>query len=91
MGMEEEFLWPLCQSCARPLIREKDFGTNADGTRNEDYCSLCYQKGAFTQPAMTQGEMIENVANQIILRTGMPRSSAEEIARSVIPTLKRWR
>ena len=89
--MDVELLWPLCQSCARPLIWEKDFGTNADGTRNEDYCSLCYQHGAFTQPAITQGEMIENIANQIILRTGMPQSRAEEIARSVIPKLIRWR
>jgi hypothetical protein len=36
-------------------------------------------------------EMIGEVVEQIVARTGMPRSRAEEITRSVIPMLERWR
>jgi hypothetical protein len=89
--MEEDALWPICQSCARPLIREDDYGTNADGTRNKEYCSTCFAEGAFTRPDITLEEMIDLVMGQIINRTGMPRSRAEEITRSVLPFLKRWR
>jgi hypothetical protein len=89
--MEDEPLWPICQSCARPLIREEDFGTNADGTRNRDYCITCYAKGAFTRPKLTREEMIGEVTEQILARTGMPRLRADEITRSMISFLKRWR
>jgi len=34
----------LCQSCAMPLKEEKDFGTNTDGSQNDDYCCHCWQK-----------------------------------------------
>jgi hypothetical protein len=89
--MENDLLWPICQSCARPLIRKEDFGTNADGTRNEDYCSTCFSEGKFTRPDLTREEMISEVQEQISARTGMPRSRAEEISQSIVPTLKRWR
>ena len=29
---------PFCQSCAMPLQRPEDLGTNADGSRSEEYC-----------------------------------------------------
>jgi hypothetical protein len=89
--MEEDPLWPICQSCARPLIREEDYGTNADGSRNKEYCSTCFAMGAFTRPELTLEEMVGQVVEQIIARTGMPRSRAEEITRSILPFLKRWR
>jgi hypothetical protein len=89
--MEDDILWPICQSCGRPLFRDEDFGTNTDGTRNRDYCSNCYANSAFTRPNLTTEEMISEVEEQIVARTGMPRSRAEEITRSVIPFLKRWR
>ena len=36
----------LCQSCSYPLTNDEDFGTNADGSKNEDYCKHCYVNGA---------------------------------------------
>ena len=39
----------FCQSCGMPLQAEDQWGTNADGSLNEEYCCYCYQKGAFTQ------------------------------------------
>ena len=37
----------FCQSCGMPLTPEI-LGTNADGSKNEDYCIYCYKDGAFT-------------------------------------------
>ena len=47
----------FCQSCGMPLQAEDQWGTNADGSLNEEYCCYCYQKGAFTQD-YTMEEMI---------------------------------
>ena len=38
----------FCQSCAMPLSDNQLFGTNADGTKNEDYCIYCFKDGEFT-------------------------------------------
>ena len=35
--MDQKF----CQSCGMPLT-EDVLGTNADGSKNEDYCMYCY-------------------------------------------------
>ena len=45
MEKEQRF----CQSCGMPLADVNDIGTNADGSRNEDYCKYCYENGQFTQ------------------------------------------
>ena len=42
--MEQKF----CQSCGMPLTNEI-LGTNADGSKNEDYCIYCYKDGKFIQ------------------------------------------
>ena len=36
----------FCQSCGMPLTPEI-LGTNADGSKNEEYCINCYKDGAF--------------------------------------------
>lgn len=39
----------MCQSCGMPLSKDPNAGgTNADGSKNEKYCSYCYQNGEFT-------------------------------------------
>ena len=48
----------ICQSCAMPLTSDDMFGTNADGSVNEDYCKWCYDKGAFLEDC-TMDEYIE--------------------------------
>ena len=37
----------FCQSCGMPLTSAEDFGTNADGSTNFDYCRYCYQDGKY--------------------------------------------
>ena len=54
--MEQKF----CQSCGMPLT-EDVLGTNADGSKNEDYCMYCYRDGHFLQDC-TMDEMIEHCA-----------------------------
>ena len=54
--MEQKF----CQSCGMPLTDEI-LGTNADGSKNEDYCMYCYKDGKFLQDC-TMEEMIEHCA-----------------------------
>lgn len=40
-----------CQSCGMPLKNDpQGGGTNADGSKNTEYCSYCYQQGQFTHP-----------------------------------------
>ena len=48
----------LCQSCAMPMESLDLHGTNADSSKNQDYCHYCYKDGAFTKNE-TMEEMIE--------------------------------
>lgn len=38
-----------CQSCGMPMKSDpQGGGSNADGSKNMNYCSYCYQDGNFT-------------------------------------------
>lgn len=70
-------------------------GTNADGSRSEDYCAWCYKDGTFTQE-MTMEQMIEHCAqftNEINEWSGqnMTVEQAKEMMREFYPHLKRWK
>jgi hypothetical protein len=79
----------FCQSCAMPLQKPGDFGTNADGSKNNEYCQYCYQKGKFTEPDITMEQMIEKCIG-IMKQMRMPNEQIEK-TRLFIPMLKRWR
>jgi len=81
----------FCQSCSMPLVNAEDFGTNADGSRNEDYCKYCYVDGAFAGEECTMDEMIE-ICIPFCLEAGAYRDADEARAamRVSFPTLKRW-
>ena len=81
---------PFCQSCGMPLSKDPlGGGTSADGTRTAEYCSHCYQKGAFTQPDITAQQMQTLVEGK--LRTmHLPGFLARRFAKDV-PTLRRWK
>lgn len=79
-----------CQSCGMPLSEEV-LGTEKDGSKNQEYCSYCYQNGAFTQE-MTMQEMI--ALNADIMAKEQKELSKEELIKQMnlfIPTLKRWK
>ena len=61
----------FCQSCGMPLTDEV-LGTNADGSKNEDYCMYCYKDGKFLQEC-TMDEMIEHCAQFVgAVNEGLP-------------------
>lgn len=83
----------FCESCGMPMEKEADFGTNADGSRNEDYCCYCYKDGAFTDDTITMEGMIAfNL--KFNEENGYPMGTQEECKKmmeSWFPTLKRWK
>lgn len=37
--------YPECKSCGMPMKKPEDFGTNADKSKNMEYCSSCLKNG----------------------------------------------
>ncbi len=92
---QEGQLPQFCQSCGMPLTRIEDFGTNADGSTNFDYCQYCYKDGKFLQDC-TMDEMIEHCARFVDeVNKQMPKPMTKEeykqMMRDFFPMLKRWK
>lgn len=81
---------PSCQSCAMPLAKPADFGTEANGFRNNDYCAYCYKDGAFTSPGMTMEQMRDFCIDKMVELKVMPRDQASRVLHGVMPKLARW-
>jgi len=91
LGLSET---PICQSCSMPLQSLGDFGTNAGGTVNTEYCSHCFADGSFTHDRSLE-EMVEanlRFLDEFNAQNGT--SYSEDEARTVLKmhlaTLKRW-
>jgi len=81
-----------CQSCGTPLSTEStNFGTDEEGSPVSEYCTFCYQNGAFTNPNQSLDEMIASSVENMRGDLGMPVDRATQLANNVIPSLKRWR
>jgi hypothetical protein len=90
--MEQEM--KFCQSCGMPLTQEI-LGTNADGSKNEDYCMYCYKDGKFLQDC-TMDEMIEHCAQFVDevnknMTKPMTKEEYKDMMRQYFPMLKRWK
>ena len=68
---------PICQSCGMPLTLPEQFGKNADGTANGDYCVYCCPDGE----ANMRGTLDE-IPDEKAARNALAQ---------YLPTLKRWR
>ena len=84
----------FCQSCGMPLNSEI-LGTNADGSKNEEYCMYCHKDGAFTGD-FTMEEMVQFCAqfvDEFNKNTGknLNKEEYKEVLRKFYPTLKRWK
>lgn len=88
--MDAQLKGPFCQSCGMPMEKPEDFGTNADGFRNNDYCRYCLKEGCFTETHITMQQMIDKVAG-MASKMNMSEAQAREMATGFIPKLKRWR
>jgi len=73
-----------------PLRKEEDYGTNADGSKSNEYCFHCFQKGKFLDEGITLQEKIEKNVG-FAVQMGMSEAEARKIASSVLPKLKRWK
>ena len=76
-------------------LSEEMLGTNADGSKNEDYCQYCYKDGEFLQQ-VTMDEMIEHCAqfvDEVNKNMPVPMTREEYIGQLTVyfPRLKRWR
>jgi hypothetical protein len=80
----------ICQSCGMPLQKEADFGSNADKSKNNEYCRFCFREGKFTDEGITMEEKI-NKNIELAKKMGMPEEKAIKLANSTIPKLKRWK
>ena len=78
----------ICQSCSMPMVKKEDFGTNADGSQNTEYCQYCYQHGNFAQLGATMEQVIGKSV-EAMRHMKMPETLIEQ-TKKVIPTLKRW-
>ena len=84
----------ICQSCGMPMKSAKDFGTNANQTPNEEYCTYCFQNGNFTND-LTMDEMIEHNLEYLdeYNKDAEQKVSKEEARtqmKEYFPMLKRW-
>ena len=84
----------FCQSCGIPLQKPEEFGTNQDGSKNEEYCCYCYANGVFTSDC-TMDEMIEHCVQflcEFNKENGVAFTKEEAVAqmKQFFPTLKRW-
>ena len=99
--MEKEM--KFCQSCGMPLTDDV-LGTNADGSKNEEYCMYCYKDGAFTGD-FTMEEMAEFCAQFFAEQSGkaervddfnkntgqsLTRDEYKQQLLKYFPNLKRW-
>lgn len=81
----------ICQSCGMPMTQEEQFGKNADGSKNEDYCCYCIHDGVLDADC-TMENMIE-ICIPFAMEEGVYQSAEEarEKMRAYFPTLKRWK
>lgn len=81
-----------CQSCGMPLQTKKAGdcrGVEADGTKSEKWCSLCYKDGAFTGPDCTLEEM-KKIVDDALVKNGSGRIM-RWMATKQLPKLERWK
>ena len=80
----------VCQSCGM-LMSQNDYGKNADGSFNKEYCKFCFFDGKFGKEE-TMEEMIESCI-PFWLNDGDCKT--EDDARNkmpkIFPDLKRWK
>lgn len=82
----------FCQSCGMPLEGNRElFGTEGDGSSNEDYCAYCYKDGKFTADVQMEGMIEICLPHLIAAHKGMTEEEGRAMMRGFLPKLKRWK
>lgn len=85
MSKENKF----CQSCGMPMKKDpQGGGTNADGSKNLEYCSYCFQNGEFSFQG-TVNEFQES-CRQHMVESGHNKFMAWIFTRGM-KRLRRWK
>lgn len=86
--MEEKF----CQCCGLPMgTTDEKYGIEKNGTKSTDYCTYCYENGAFTFNGSME-EMIEICVEPVVsVNADMTQDQARKMMLGWFPTLKRWK
>ena len=71
-----------------PMMKTEDFGTDINGSKNEEYCTYCFQNGKFTLD-VTLEQMIKKLVTMQD-QMGMAEEEARKMANENLPKLKRW-
>ena len=80
----------VCQSCAM-IMEPADYGKNADGSVNKEYCKYCFPNGNFGKDE-TMEEMIESCIPFWLNDTDCKTADdARKKMREIFPSLKRWK
>ena len=81
-----------CQSCGMPLQTKKAGdcrGTEANGSKSEKWCKLCYENGKFIGPDCTLEEM-RKIVDDALIKNGSGRLM-RWMAQKQLPSLERWK
>jgi len=85
--MQQKF----CQSCGMPMgDTDQLYGTNPDGSKNQDYCSYCYDKGQFKTDCTIDEMIAICISPMLDVHPDMSKAQAEQMMKQFLPTLKRW-
>jgi hypothetical protein len=87
---ESQTIIGQCQSCGMPMSSPEQFGSNIDGSVNEEYCIYCFQDGDFTMN-VDKETFIAMQVKIAMEKMGMDEAQARTMANNVLPTLKRWK
>lgn len=80
-----------CQSCGMPMTEEL-YGTNTDGSPNDEYCTYCWQSGKFTDGDLSLNEYIDAcLPHMVAAHPEISAPDARTMLENHLPTLKRWK
>ena len=80
-----------CQSCAMPMnVGDAYYGTNADGSENEDYCIYCFKDGDFTSDVTMEEMIVISIPHMISAHPELDEEAVRRQMEEYFPTLKRW-
>lgn len=80
----------VCQSCGMKM-QTGDFGTNADGGENREYCKYCFENGKFSGAQTLEEKIESNIRFWVDEENGITEEMARQKLREFFPTLKRWK
>ncbi|MDA0364395.1 MAG: zinc ribbon domain-containing protein [Chloroflexi bacterium] len=80
----------FCQSCGFNMRRDPDFGTEADGTLTEQWCSGCYHDGAFAEEVDSADAFIHAAVQRIAAQRKQAIGKTRLDLKKELPKLARW-